>query len=149
MTAALGVFLIVLGLLLWVAAGLLPVLRLQSRARGTTDATLDLTWMGALKLRQRPIAGITGARVARDSRQVELATRDGWVPLALTKAKAQLTTDQLARVIDHYAKEGGPPKVLTLPLKDRMTTMVTFGLLFPLGTMSVFAGAVLALRGAG
>lgn len=155
MSTFLGVSLILLGLSLWVAAGLLPVLRLHSRGRGATDATLDLTWMGALKLRQRPISGITGARVtrdpliARDEARVELATREGWVPLILPKTRPQLTPSQLAGIIDRYAKEGAPPKLLSLPLKDRMTTMITFALLFPLGTICLFAGSLLAIRGLG
>ena len=146
MTVVLGISLVVLGLALWVAAGLLPVLRLQGRGRGSTDALLDLTWMGVVKLRRRPISGITGARVTRDSAQIELATRDGWVTVALPKVKPQLTPAQLAGIIDHYAKESAPPKMLALPLRDRLSTMVTFALLFPLGTICVFAGALLAIR---
>ncbi|MCU0521346.1 MAG: hypothetical protein MUF84_11720 [Anaerolineae bacterium] len=146
MTVVLGISLVVLGLALWIAAGLLPVFRLQSRGRGSTDATLDLTWMGVVKLRRRLIGGITGARLGRDSAQVELATRDGWVPLALPKVKPQLTPAQLTGIIDHYAKETAPPKVLALPLRDRLSTMVAFALLFPLGTICVFAGALLATR---
>lgn len=150
MTTVLGVSLILLGLTLWVAAGLLPVLRLESRGRGTTDATLALTWMGVLRLRQRPIHGITGARVAPGADQiVELSTPEGWVPLPAPRAKPQLPPAQLASLIARYAKEGAPPKMLTLPLKDRMSTMVTFGVLFPIGTMSVFTGILLAIRGLG
>jgi hypothetical protein len=146
-TTVLGIALILLGVILWIAAGLLPVLRLRSRGRGVADATVDLTWMGVLRFRQRPIIGITGARVAPGVADVELATREGWILLGLPKGRPQLTVDQLAVIIDHYAQQGPPPRALALPLKDRMATMVTFALLFPLGTICVFAGVLLAARG--
>ena len=110
MTTVLGISLILLRLILWVTAGLLPVLRLQSRDRGTTDAALELTWMGMLRLRQRPIHGITGARIAPGADQiVELSTPEGWVPLPAPRAKPQrvLSDDDLspemARVRDWVA----------------------------------------------
>ncbi len=149
MTTVLGISLILLGLILWVTAGLLPVLRLQSRDRGTTDAALELTWMGTVRLHRRSIPGVTGARVTPGTAQIELSTREDWVPLPVPRAKPQLPPAQFASLITRYAKEGAPPKVLTLPLKDRMSTLITFGVLFPLGTMSIFSGVLLAIRGLG
>ena len=151
MDVVLGTFLIMLGVLLWVTAGLLPVLKLRTRGHGTAEVALDLTWMGVLKLHQRVIGGVTGARTARDPEDpsqlhIEIATASGWSPLALPKVKQQLTPTQLCGIIDRYAKEGGP-KTLPLPLRDRMSMMVSFALLFPLGTISLFAGALLAIKG--
>ncbi len=71
------------------------------------------------------------------------------MPLPASKAKPQLPPTTFANLIARYAREGAPPKVLALPLKDRMSTLITFGVFFPLGTISIFSGVLLAIRGLG
>ena len=156
MSMVTGVLLIVLGVALWLAAGLVPVLRMVTSAngtapQGTADLTLYQTWMGVIRLNQRFIGRVKGARTVRSPdhparMEVQLSTGEGWQPFALPRMKQQLSPSQLSQIIDRYAKVGGPP-ALSLPLKDRMTMLITFGLLFPLGTVSIVAGVMLAIRG--
>ena len=156
MHIVIGGLLVVLGVGLWLAAGLVPVLRMVSGSNGTApegtaDLTLYLTWMGVLRLNRREIGRVKGARIARtvdagDPIIIELLTPEGQLPLTLPKMKQQLSPAQLSQIIDRYAKVGGPP-ALSLPLKDRMSMLMTFALLFPLGTISFLTGAVIAIKG--
>ena len=61
--------------------------------------------------------------------------------------RQQLTPEQLGGLIERYIEVGGTPN-LSLPLRDRMSMMINFALFFPLGTVSIFAGALLAIGGA-
>ena len=156
MHIVMGGLLVILGVGLWLAAGLVPVLRMVSASngtapQGTADLTLYLTWMGVLRLNRREIGRVKGARVARtadpgDPIIIELLTEKGQLPFTLPKMKQQLSPTQLSGIIDRYAKVGGPP-ALSLPLKDRMSMLMTFALLFPLGTISFLAGAMIAIKG--
>ncbi len=156
MHIVMGGLLVILGIGLWLAAGLVPVLRMVSASngtapQGTADLTLYLTWMGVLRLNRREIGRVKGARAAPSAQPgapavIELATQDGYLPLKLPKMKQQLSPTQLSGIIDRYAKVGGPP-ALSLPLKDRMTMLMTFALLFPLGTISFLTGAAIAIKG--
>jgi hypothetical protein len=156
MSVIAGALLVILGVALWLAAGLVPVLRMVASSNGTTpndtaDLTLYLTWMGVIRLRERAIGRVKGARITRSAEgpaaeEVLLATDEGWQTFTLPKMKQQLSPAQLSRIIDRYAKVGGPP-ALSLPLKDRMAMMVTFALLFPLGTVSFLAGSLMVING--
>lgn len=145
----LGGLLVLLGVSLWVLAGLLPTLKLDRDADGTVSITPQLTWMGALVLWQQRIPDVQGARLARDPEQadrsrVELLTPKGRVPL--TGAYTGSTTpERLSRVIDRFAHDSQVPPA-RLPLRGRMSLMLTFGILFPLGTICMVAGVALLFR---
>ena len=148
----LGTFLEILGLGLWLAAGLVPVLRMATIRRGSAEVSLYLTWMGIIRLHRRSFGPVKDARTVRlpenpDESIIELATEDGWKPLPHPRMRQQLTPEQLGGLIERYIEVGGTPN-LSLPLRDRMSMMINFALFFPLGTVSIFAGALLAIGGA-
>jgi hypothetical protein len=149
MDVLLAVLLILLGLALWVLAGLLPVLGLQRDDGGRSTIVPQLTWMGAVVLWQQQIRDVTGARVGLDpentSRErVELVTPKGRVPLTGPFGRG-LAPARLAHIIDRFAEDEKIPTA-RLPLFGRMRVMLGFGILFPLGTASLFVAVLLLLR---
>lgn len=150
MNSVLGMLLVLFGFALWVLAGILPVLRLL-RENGRVNASLDTTWMGVFTLSRHPIPDVRGARLVADPgnlarKRPELNIADEWHPLNVMPAPSQATWARLTPIIDHFARHDGPPK-LVLPLRDRMSTMLGFALLFSLGTVSAFSGLLIILRG--
>ncbi len=105
--------------------------------------------MGVVRLRQRSIPGVTGARVTPGTSQVELSTREAGYPAAGLQGQAATAPNHVRQPHRAVCQRGAPPKVLALPLKDRMSTLITFGVFFPLGTISIFSGVLLAIRGLG
>ncbi len=150
MTTLLAVLLILLGIFLWIAAGLLPVLQLQRSGRDAAKVTLQLTWMGAFNLWEHAIDGVKGARAARvldhpQQTRVELLTREGVVPLTRGYIQMLGSPKRLARGIHRFATDTHVPET-SLPLRGRMSVMVGFALLFPLGTISLLVGMLMLQR---
>jgi hypothetical protein len=54
-------------------------------------------------------------------------------------------TARLAQVVDRFATDPQVPAT-RLPLRGRMHLMLGFAVLFPLGTVAIFAGALLLAR---
>ena len=149
MDVLLAVLLILLGFSLWVLAGLLPVLGLQRDDGGQAMVVPQLTWMGAVVLWQQRIGNVRGARVGPDpantSRdRVELVTPEGRVALTGPFARG-LAPARMAHIIDRFAEDEEIPPA-RLPLFGRMRVMLGFGILFPLGTASIFVAVLLLLR---
>lgn len=150
MNVLLGVLLIVLGIVVWGLAGLLPVLHLSRAESGEAKVGLTLTWMGAISLQRRIIASVQGAEAAADpgnpSRaRIELLTPAGRVPLQERYTHSAVSAAKLAQVVDRFARKTYIPGA-QLPLTSRLNLMLRFTLLFPLGTVSVFAGLLTLLR---
>jgi hypothetical protein len=142
-----------LGVVLWLIAGLLPVLRLRSLELGLAEVTVQTTWMGVAVLKQHLLAHATGARVKQTPPElggthIELFTDEGQIPIHIRSRGGQTSPAYLSRIVDHYAKNGGP-RVLVLPLRSRLSLMLRFALLFPLGTASLFIGGLLLARSFG
>ncbi len=150
MNLILGMLMVILGFALWALAGILPVLRLRREGK-RVDVLLETTWMGVATLSRTSIPDVRGARMVRDPLEPgrmhpELHVADQWRPIAVRPAPSQDSWARLIPIVDHYAKHDGP-RTLVLPLRERMHLMLGFALLFPLGTVSVFAGLLLILRG--
>ncbi len=153
MSGVLGLSMVLLGIGLWAAGGLLPVLRL-TRHQDRVDAILELTWMGALMLKRRDFPDVKAARLSRDptatseKERLELQYELGWEPIVLPVALPHIAPHQLVGIISHYIQHGGPP-TLTLPLRTRLSVMIGFTVLFPLGTVSFLTGVSLLLQALG
>ena len=148
-----GLSMVLLGIGLWIAGGLLPVLRLR-RQQNRVDATLELTWMGALMLKRRDFPEVKAVRLRRDptatseKERLELQCELGWEPIVLPIALPHIAPHHLVGIISHYIQHGGPP-TLTLPLRTRLSVMIGFTVLFPLGTVSFLTGVSLLLQALG
>ncbi len=146
MTILLATLLLILGLMLWLVAGLLPVVKLRG-SDSTVDLTVQTTWMGALRLNQRDIPNVGDARFTQDPNsrfggQIQIKCDGPWQPLNVEFAPEAAMKAQLAEIIHRFVSQGGPP-VLTLPMRGRMNLMIGFAIFFPLGTVSIFAAALL------
>jgi hypothetical protein len=140
-----------LGLALWVFAGLLPVARILRGDGDTVSVGLVITWMGSLALSNRQIDGVRGARLAQDpdaspvagrKSTVELRINGEWQELAIRFTQDATARAQFVRLLQQYLKAGGP-RVLALPLRGRMNTMKRFLVFFPLGTASLYTSILL------
>lgn len=153
MSGLVGLLMVLLGIGLWIAGGLLPVLRL-TRHQDRVDAILELTWMGALTLKRRSFSDVKAVRLTRDpaatsgQERLELQCAQGWEPVVLPVALPHIAPRQLVDVINHYVKHAGPP-ILTLPLRTRLSVMIGFTVLFPIGTVSFLMGISLLLQSIG
>ncbi len=150
MNLLLGLLLIFLGVSLWTVSGLLPILKLERRADKTANISLQLTWMGVLILWQRAVESVKGARLGRDPAdpqqpQVHVSTSDGWVTLISSSTPLTTPSAHLAQVIDRFARDPQLPAT-RLPLRGRMSLMLGFAMLFPLGTVALLVGAMLIAR---
>lgn len=153
MNILLGLLSILLGLVLWGIAGILPVLRLYRTAEGADHAvsvTLAVTWMGAFTLWQRTIPNVQGARLIRDPAapkqvRVELKTPEGDQALTTRYAQREEPRAHLVQLIEGYVKNQRRQPV-DLPLRKRMSLMIGFGVFFPLGTISLFTGVLLVIN---
>jgi len=154
-TIVCGVMLTLLGVALWVFAGLLPVARILRGDKGTVSVGLVTTWMGSLTLSNRRIDGVRGARLAQDldtardagrsagrKSRVELKVNGRWQELAIRFTQDAAAKAQFVGLLQQYLKAGGP-RVLALPMRGRMNMMKRFLVFFPLGTASVYAGILL------
>ena len=135
-----GVLLILLALVLWLFAGLLPVVRLRHAPGVGVEVSLETTWMGVVTLARRTVRHVQGARLVRDPAnarrvRVEVAVPEGWTALTSRSLRSDTPQARVVQIIDRFAKEGRGPEV-ALPLIGRMTLMLRFALLFPLGTVS-------------
>ena len=152
MTIVYGVMLALLGVALWVFAGLLPVARiLRTRNKGSASVQLRTTWMGTITLSVSQVDGVLGARIAQDpdaarnagrKSKVELKVDGRWQELATRFTQDATAKAQFAVILQQYLKSGGP-RVLALPLRGRTNMMKRFLLFFPLGTASIFTGILL------
>ena len=144
-----GIGLLILGLGLWLVAGLLKVLDLVRVEPHRVDVRVRTTWMGAFTLRQRIIRGVHGARYrlsGGDSRgRLELLADGEWVPLQTRYIAKPRTLRQIADLVGVFVEDGETPR-LSLPTRGRMPVMLTFGLLFPLGTVSFVIGVMQVIR---
>jgi len=136
-----------LGVALWVFAGLLPVARILRGDWDTVSVGLVTTWMGSLALSSRQIDGVRGARLAQDpdtprKSKVELKINGEWQELAIRFTQDATAKAQFVGLLQQYLKAGGP-RVLALPLRGRMNMMKRFLAFFPLGTVSLFTGILL------
>ena len=154
MTIVFGVMLALLGVALWVFAGLLPVARILRGDNDTVSVGLVITWMGSLAFSNHQIDGVRGARLASDpdtarnaghKSKVELKVNGEWQELGIRFTQDTAAKAQFVGLLQQYLKEGGP-RVLALPLRGRMNMMKRFLLFFPLGTASVFT-AILLITG--
>jgi len=166
-TIVYGVMLALLGVALWVFAGLLPVARILRGDKDSVSVGLVITWMGSLALSNRQIDGVRGARLAQDpdtarsagrdagrnagcsagcsagrKSKVELKTNGEWQELVIRFTQDATAKAQFVRLLQQYLKAGGP-RVLALPLRGRMNMMKRFLVFFPLGTASIFTGILL------
>jgi hypothetical protein len=146
MTALLSILLIALGLLLWFAAGLLPVARLR-KADEAVALMLQTTWMGAFALTSREIGDVHDARFVQDPNargggELQIRRNRHWEPLSIGLLSEPGLQAQLAEVVRRYLEHGGP-SVLGLPMRGRLHLMLGFAICFPLGTVSIFTGALL------
>ncbi|MCJ7548270.1 MAG: hypothetical protein MUQ30_01135 [Anaerolineae bacterium] len=155
MTIVFGVMLALLGVALWVFAGLLPVARILRGDKDTVSVGLVTTWMGSLALSSRQIDGVRGARLAPDpdaarkagrsagrKSKVELRVNGEWQELAIRFTQDATAKAQFVGLLQQYLKAGGP-RVLALPLRGRMNMMKRFLVFFPLGTASIFTSILL------
>jgi len=142
MTIALGVVLALVGLALWLYAGVLPVARVLRAEKGSANLDMTVTWMGMVTLTRRAVAGVKGIRVATDRDVIEVKVADSWQDLAIRFTKDATALGQFVALLQQYLKVGGP-QVLPLPLRGRQRMMTRFIALFPLGTISLYAGIVL------
>ncbi len=73
MTIVFGMMLALLGVALWVFAGLLPVARiLRAGNKGAASVQLRTTWMGTITLSTRQVDGVRIPRDARAADTIEL-----------------------------------------------------------------------------
>lgn len=150
MTIVVGLLSILLGLVLWLLAGLLPVIRLWRIPGAGVKVSLDTTWMGVITLVSRTASHVQGARLIRDPGnehrvRVEIAVPEGWTALTPRPFGSDAPRARVAQIIDRFAKEARIPPT-TLPLMSRLNLMLRFALLFPLGTVSMFIGALTIAR---
>jgi len=141
-----------LGVALWVFAGLLPVARiLRTGNKGAASVQLRTTWMGTITLSVSQVDGVRGARIAQDpgaprnagrKSKVELKVDGRWQELAIRFTQDATAKGQFVRLLQQYLRAGGP-RVLALPLRGRMNVMKRFLVFFPLGTASVYVGILL------
>ena len=143
-----------LGVALWVFAGLLPVARILRGDNDTVSVGLVITWMGSLAFSNHQIDGVRGARLAQDpdaarvagrKSRLELKVNGEWQELAIRFTQDTAAKAQFVGLLQQYLKAGGP-RVLALPLRGRMNMMKRFLVFFPLGTASVFT-AILLITG--
>lgn len=149
MDFVLAALLILLGVSLWVLAGLLPILKLEREDSSTTIITPQLTWMGAFTLWQQRIIDVRGATLVTDPTEpersrVELQTSAGRIPLTGPYARG-LAPARMAQIIDCFAHDHKIPPG-QLPLRGRMHLMIGFAIFFPLGTAAIFFAVLLLLR---
>ena len=140
-----------LGVALWVFAGLLPVARILRGDKDTVSVGLVTTWMGSITFSNRRIDGVRGARLAQDpdtardagrKSKVELKNNGEWQELAIRFTQDATAKAQFVGLLQQYLKAGGP-RVLALPLRGRINMMKRFLAFFPLGTVSLFTGILL------
>lgn len=148
-----GIGLVILGLGLWLVAGLLKVLDLRRVEPHRLDVRVRTTWMGTLTLRRRVIRGVHGARYrthGADDRsgRIELLADGAWVPLETRYLVRNPALRRIAEVIQMFVEDGTTPR-LSLPTRGRMQVMLIFAALFPLGTVSFILGVMQALRSLG
>ena len=151
MTIVLGAMLALLGVALWVLAGLLPVARILRGDGGTVSVGLVTTWMGSLTFSNHQIDGVRGARLAQGAdsarnagrkSKIELKVNGKWQELAIRFTRDATAKAQFVGLLQQYLKAGGPP-VLALPLRGRMNMMKRFLVFFALGTVGLFTGILL------
>lgn len=150
MTVLLALLLVILGLLLWIVAGLLPI-AIVRKAEDGVDLDLATTWMGWIRLSRREVTNVHDARFvqdpnARPQSQVQIKRNAHWERLAVGFPPEAASQSQLAEIIRRYLKFDGPP-ALSMPMRSRLSLMIGFAVFFPMGTVSLFTG-VLLLSGA-
>jgi hypothetical protein len=150
MTLLLSALLIVLGLLLWLTAGILPIVKL-SDADATVTLTLENTWMGAITVSRRIVEGVRDARFIQDPNirrggQVQIRRTGAWEPLSVGLLPDTPLQAQLAKIIRHFVRHGGPAQ-LRFPMRSRLNLMIGFAVFFPLGTISIFTAILLLANG--
>lgn len=148
-----GIGLVILGLGLWFMAGLLKVLDLARVEPHRLDVRVRTTWMGVLTVRQRVIRGVHGARyhlpdADEGDGRIELLADGEWLPLQTRYIMRNPALRRIAEVVQMFVEDGKTPR-LSLPTRGRMQVMLTFGLLFPLGTVSFILGVMQVLRSLG
>jgi hypothetical protein len=151
-TIVYGVMLTLLGVALWVFAGLLPVARiLRTGDKRAASVQLRTTWMGTITLSVSQVDGVRGARIAPGpdaasnagpKSKIELKVDGEWQELAIRFTQDAVAKAQFVGLLQQYLKAGGP-RVLALPLRGRMNMMKRFLIFFPLGTASIFTGILL------
>lgn len=150
MTVFLSILLVGLGLLLWLVAGLLPVVKLrpspEPSSRGVA-VVLATTWMGAVTLSSREVGGVRDARFVQDPNsrrggEVQVRREGRWERLAVGLLPDMTLQAQLAEIIRRLVQNGGP-RELSLPMRGRMNLMLGFAVFFPLGTVCIFTGVLL------